>query len=97
MMPGLSVDFRTKTLRRGGFTARFASLRYFRMVTALLVAPGGITSEELVDHCWGDDPDGGPLKPRILIYSFLEGAKARLARLGLRVVTSRLGSIGAGA
>ncbi len=67
-----------------------------KVLNVLCEHPYGLTMRELIEHVYGDDPDGGPDNAanslNVGICKF--NAKAQLKKLGIRIWT-RKGSNGA--
>ncbi len=77
-----------RVLERGSAWAAFGSKRW-RIVEALAVNPGLAPWPALEEIVCGDDPDGGPLAIRALIFAHLYYARPDLSRLGLCVENLR--------
>lgn len=57
----------------------------FRMVAALIVAPGYLSIRELAEHVYGEREDGGPIDPRNCFYVAASRFRAPLSAIGIEI------------
>lgn len=77
---------RRRYIAHGGAEIHFAPRRYafkFKLACALLLA-GPKTKRELFDLLYRDDPDGGPLDPKIIDVMIFH-LKPRFASIGIEI------------
>lgn len=87
------IDHRHLTIRRDGFGTLRLPQRHgkypvtaFPLLAALLVrAPHVVTWNELVEHIYGGDPDGGPLDPIQVLRCIIARDRRKLEMLGIFV------------
>lgn len=86
MIPGLTVNYRTRCLVRGDRRLSLRGPYIFRLLSGLAAAPGGLTRDELIDHVWGDRADGGPNDAPKQLHLYVHRYRRPLEHLGLVVL-----------
>jgi hypothetical protein len=59
------------------------------VVEAVQIHGGAASMEQIVQHVWRDDPDGGPLQPTATVHQAAKRGKDTLAALGWSLRTRR--------
>lgn len=86
------INLRTCSIQRGATAVRFPPhstapdepTQLFRVVSALIMRRGGpVSSRDLCDWLWSDDPDGGPLHAIRALSFKIYRARDRLLALDL--------------
>jgi len=69
-----------------GVMVRTTSPTFARIVQRLARRPGlAVTRDDMVEHLWGDAPDGGPLQARQLILKAIYEHGDKLEQYGWRL------------
>jgi hypothetical protein len=91
---GIEIDPKRRAITHAGNEVLILPHGYTRWATLVsLICGGGLTVEELFDHCYGHRPDGGPDRgpDHMRMYLGNEMMKAYYRRLGLRLYVTRSG------
>jgi hypothetical protein len=59
------------------------------IVEAVQIHGGAASMEQIVQHVWRDDPDGGPLQPHANVHQAVKRGEDALAALGWSLRTRR--------
>lgn len=85
----LLIDAALGIVQRGSSRAMISRGHCVRVLTALRDAyPGQVTIKRLLDACYGDDPDGGPLFADTCIHIAIHRLSPRLRALGVTIVAA---------
>lgn len=91
---GIEIDPKRRAIRHGDKEVLIMPRGHTRWATLVsLICGGGLTIEELFDHCYGHRPDGGPDRgpDGMRMYLGNESMKAYYRHLGLRLHVTRCG------